>query len=195
MIKEIKVGLAKSLKKFWHFVWYDDSAASWIVNLLLAFVLVKFVLYPGIGFVMGTEFPIVAVVSGSMEHNGIMFDDWWEKNGEWYEQKEISKDEFENFKYTNGFNKGDIMFLKGTEPKNIKVGDVLVYETSLHGNPIIHRVVDLDEGNFITKGDNNLKEDRPVNPEQISRTGRAVFRLPWVGWIKIWFVNFFRFGI
>lgn len=179
------------LKKAWHFIWYDDSLLSWIVNLVLAFVIVKFIVYPGIGLLLGTQFPIVAVVSGSMEHNGMDFNSWWEENGQWYEERGITKTEFEDFRYTNGFNKGDIMFLKGVEAKNIKVGDVLVYETSSYSNPIIHRVVEVRNGDFITKGDNNNKEDKPVSPNQIEKTGIAVFRLPLLGWIKIWFVTVF----
>lgn len=184
-----------SLKKLWHFIWYDDSFASWLVNLILAFVLVKFVVYPGIGFLLGTQFPIVAVVSGSMEHNGLSFDAWWEENGQWYENKEISMEEFSKFRYINGFNKGDIMFLKGVSPKNIKVGDVLVYETPSHSNPIIHRVVEVRDDSYITKGDNNEKEDKPVSPNQIERTGKAIIRLPYLGWIKIWFVDLFKIGV
>jgi len=184
------------LKKLWHFIWYDDSFLSWLANLVLAFILVKFVLYPGIGLVMSTEFPIVAVVSGSMEHNGADFDSWWEENQGYYEEKGISKEDFKKFKFENGFNMGDIMFLKGVEPKNIKVGDVIVYETLVHSNPIIHRVVGFDEeDNYITKGDNNKKEDNPVGPEQVARTGKAVLRLPYLGWIKIWFVGLFKVGV
>lgn len=183
--------LRESLKKLWHFIWYDDSLASWLVNLILAFVLVKFVIYPGIGLVLGTQFPIVAVVSGSMEHNGLDFDSWWNENKDWYEERDISKEEFREFRYKNGFNKGDIMFLKGVEPKDIKVGDVLVYETPFHSNPIIHRVVVIGDGEYITKGDNNHRGDTPVVAEQFQRTGKAVLRLPLFGWVKIWFVDMF----
>jgi signal peptidase len=61
----------KSLKAAWHFVWEEDSIASWIVNIVLAFVLIKFIIFPGLGFVMQTTHPIVAVVSGSMEHKAV----------------------------------------------------------------------------------------------------------------------------
>ena len=56
------------LKKTWHFIWDDDSIWSWIINVILAFVIIKFLVYPGLGFIMQTSYPIVAVVSGSMEH-------------------------------------------------------------------------------------------------------------------------------
>ncbi len=182
------------LKKLWHFIWYDDSFASWLVNLLLAFILVKFIIYPGLGLLLGTSFPLVAVVSGSMEHNGLDFDAWWETQGDWYEEQGITKELFTEYAFTNGFNKGDIMFLKGVAPKSIKMGDVLVYETSLHSNPIIHRVVALEGEAFITKGDNNHREDTAVTAAQVARTGKAVFRLPLLGWVKIWFVDLFNLG-
>ena len=61
-------------KKVWHFIWEEDSVASWVVNIILAFVLIKFIVYPGLGFALGTTHPVVAVVSPSMEHNGVGFD-------------------------------------------------------------------------------------------------------------------------
>ena len=191
------------LKRVWHFLWYDESILSWLANLVLAFLLVKFVIYPGIGFLLGTDFPIVAVVSSSMEHNGIELENWYH-GSRWYIDNGITVEQFSKFPFRNGFNKGDIMILKGGEPKDIKVGEVVVYESYRHSNPIIHRVVKInvgsdegDEGqegqeryNFVTKGDNNGDVDSGVVVEdQIKRTGKAIFRIPLLGWIKIWFVN------
>src|SRR3989344_2586249 len=87
------------------------------------------------------------------------------------------------------------MDLRGVEPKAIKVGDVVVYESSRHVNPIIHRVVSITQKDniysFATKGDNNPTADRDIVTEaQIKRTGKAVLRLPYLGWIKIGFVEF-----
>ncbi len=181
------------LKKTWDFIWHEDSIASWLVNLVLAFVLVKWVIYPGLGLLLGTSFPIVAVVSGSMEHEGMDFNAWWEHSGQWYEDKNISKDEFSTYRFKNGFQKGDIMILMGAEPKDIKVGDVIVYESLRHNNPIIHRVVEIDGNNeitFRTKGDHNgIPDDEVVTSQQIARTGKAIQKLPYLGWIKIWFVS------
>ena len=63
-------------KGIWYFIWEDNSLLSWIVNVILAFVLIKFIIYPGLGLLFSTSYPIVAVVSGSMEHQG-NFDTWW----------------------------------------------------------------------------------------------------------------------
>ena len=180
-------------KKVWHFIWYDDSLASWLVNLVLAFVLVKWVIYPGIGLLFGTSYPIVAVVSGSMEHRGLSFDAWWNHSQSQYSPYSLSPAQFTMFPFKNGFNKGDIMVLRGIAPKAIKRGDVVVYESSQYNNPIIHRVVQIrdEEGHytFVTKGDNNIAADgSPVTEEQIQRTGKAIFRIPYLGWVKIWFV-------
>ena len=188
--------MSLKLKKIWHFIWYEDSLASWLVNLVLAFILVKFIIYPGFGLLLGTKFPIVAVVSSSMEHNGLNFDRWWEERREWYESKNFKKEKFRWYPFHSGFNKGDIMILKGLEPKDIKIGDVVVYESSNYKNPIIHRVVEI-KGNedlkFVTKGDNNFDVDNSlVTEEQIKRTGKAVMRIPLLGWIKIWFVEIFQ---
>ncbi len=184
------------LKKIWQFLWYEDSLLSWFVNLILAFVLVKFLIYPGIGLLLGTSYPIVAVVSGSMQHQEQSFEMWWQKTSSWYIEHGINKEQFSTFSFKNGFNKGDIMVLKGVEPKAIKIGDVLVYESSRHVNPIIHRVVKITENNgvysFETKGDNNPTADRDlVTEQQIRRTGKAILRLPFLGWIKIGFVQLF----
>ena len=180
-------------KKIWNFIWHDDSFASWIVNLLLAFVLVKWVIYPGLGLLFGTAYPIVAVVSGSMEHDRQNFETWWEHNNAWYTEQGITKNDFSTFPFHNGFQKGDIMILKGVKPKNIKTGDVLVYENSNHQNPIIHRVVGISQDDsitFTTKGDHNsIPDAQPVTEQHIARTGKAIMRLPYLGWIKIWFVN------
>ena len=86
------------------------------------------------------------------------------------------------------------MILRGVEPKDIKVGDVLVYETSRYHNPIIHRVVEIvdDKGayTFQTKGDHNSNPDpETITAEHIRRTGKAVMRVPYLGWVKIWFVR------
>ena len=63
--------------KVWYLIWYEDSVASWIVNVILAFLIIKFLIYPGLGLLFGTNLPIVAVVSESMQHEG-SFDEWWQ---------------------------------------------------------------------------------------------------------------------
>ena len=146
----------RTWKKVWYFIWEDNSIWSWIVNIALAFVLIKFIVYPGLGLLLHTSHPVVAVVSESMEHNS-NFDVWWEKSGKWYIENGIKKEDFSDFSLKNGFDKGDIMVLKGKKHEDIKIGDVVVF-WSIKKDPIIHRVVKKWQENgvyyFQTKGDN-----------------------------------------
>ncbi len=179
------------LRKIWHFLWEEDSLLSWIANIIIAFLLVKFVVYPGLGWALGTSYPVVAVVSGSMEHDG-SFDSWWDTAHTWYDQNNVKLQDFEGFDFRNGFDKGDIMLLVGVKPETIKVGEVIVYSSNNNIPPIIHRVVAIEKINgeysFKTKGDHNQVPDyAPVSEDRV--LGRAVFRIPFLGWVKIWFTD------
>lgn len=194
------MGFKEALKKFWYFIWEEDSLLSWIVNVLLAFVIIKFLLYPGLGWVLGTPAPIVAVVSGSMEHDG-NFEEFWtqpvccnefcgrqEIQGAWYERANITRTQFYDFDFLNGFNKGDIMILYS--PEKVKRGDVIVYLVPNRPDPIIHRVIKLGEESgkklFWTKGDHNCDTgsfEEHIPQERV--IGKAVWRVPLLGWVKI----------
>lgn len=193
--------------KLWHFLWYEDSVLSWIVNIILAFLIIKFIVYPGLGLVLGTSYPIVAVVSESMEHNA-NFDSWWEKSvcctkscdlkskaSSYYPNNKISVDQFKDFPLKNGFNKGDIIVLSRAE--NLKAGDVIVFQTS-RPDPVIHRIIKIREVNnqkiYETKGDNNCDQIRiegldETNIKQEQIIGKGVIKIPWLGWVKISFVE------
>lgn len=179
--------MKKKLKKIWWFIWEDNSIWSWIVNIILAFMLVKFIIYPLLGFLLSTSYPVVAVLSGSMEHNE-GFNDWWDSNNNFYDEFDITKEDFRNFRFKNGFNEGDVMVLRGVD--NINIGDVIVFWGDA-SEPIIHRVIKLDP--LQTKGDNYLTntDSRPdeVGIKKDKVLGKAIFRIPYVGWVKLIFVK------
>jgi len=196
--------MVKFLKKVWKFIWEDDSVWSWVLNVIFAFIIIKFLLYPGLGWVLGTPAPIVAVVSGSMEHDG-NFNEFWTSaqccndkcthtlvQGEFYEENDISREKFKEFGFVNGFNKGDIMILYS--PKSIKLGDTIVYLTNTRPDPIIHRVIAIEDRVsdefYWTKGDHNCDIgdfEKGIAKENI--IGKAVWRVPLLGWVKIIFVD------
>ncbi|RLE42189.1 signal peptidase I [Candidatus Woesearchaeota archaeon] len=211
------------LKKFWHFLWYSNSVWSWVANVVIAFVLIKFVIYPGIGLLLHTSYPIVAVVSESMDHRVLYnpnedsyvlcgtkfshpepvdFDKYWEVCGAWYERiAGISKEEFQKYPLRNGFSRGDIIILRGKKPEDIKIGEIIVFKAN-RPDPIIHRVINKtkhgDEYYFTTKGDHNprvypnaeIAEDK-ISEERV--LGVALIRIPWLGYIKIKFVDLLNF--
>jgi signal peptidase I len=199
-LKKVIVFIVRMLRKIWNFIWNDDSWLSFVVNIALAFLLIRYILFPVMGLVFGTSFPVVAVVSESMEHNG-SFNEWWNDQEDFYLKNNITDLDFQSYPFRNGFNKGDIMVLVGTDVEDIAVGDVIVYQAK-RPYPIIHRVIDIrDTGGelyFQTKGDNNPDQIRDLylderNISSESYYGRAVFRIPWLGYIKIWFVEILDF--
>lgn len=215
----MKYNFLKKLKDFWNFLWHDDSLLSNILLIIVLFLFVKFILYPFIGFLFATKYPIVSVVSGSMEHKASYdkfsdsyvicgkyfnepfdadFDTFWKYCGYWYENKNISKEEFYNFPFKNGFDKGDIMFLTGRG--DIKIGDVIVF-MSESNVPIIHRVVNITKTSYgtfyTTKGDHNPDSIKSFSLNEVnipkSRViGKAWFRIPKIGYVKIWFSELFK---
>lgn len=192
------------LKQFWDFLWNDDSALSWVLNIMVAFLVIKFLVYPGLGLIFGTQFPIVAVVSGSMEHDK-SFERWWQTPAlceryctqeEFYAGFGITRERFETFDFPDGFNTGDIMMLVGTPTEHLQVGDVVVF-FSAAGEPIIHRIISKKENPnlFRTKGDHNTASIitpglNEVDIPQNKIIGKAVIRIPYLGWIKIIFFSF-----
>ncbi|NQV92034.1 hypothetical protein HQ489_06180 [Candidatus Woesearchaeota archaeon] len=202
----------QQLKKVWKFFWDSDSTLSWILNLVVAFILIKFLVYPGLGLALGTDFPIVAVVSESMEHGlhqGVIcgqsfsefdesFDNWWDLCGSWYLNKGITKDKFQSFPLKNGFDKGDVIILWRAD--KVEVGDVLIFQ-AYRAQPIIHRVVDVhSDGTYQTKGDHNSNsisaglEETNISKERVY--GKGVLRIPYLGWVKILFVDLMQvFGV
>lgn len=203
------------IKRIWHFVWNDNSVLSWVVNIALAFIIIKFLVYPGLGLVLSTGSPVVAVVSCSMEHKStdcgsgtgyklcgesfamaqnMGFDSYWQACGRWYESRNITKDLFSQFSFSGGLGMGDLIILKGRKASDLNVGDVVVFNGN-RNEPIIHRVVDKrlpdDRGYVIgTKGDNNEEQiDYETSIQESRIVGKALFRIPFLGYVKIAFTN------
>jgi signal peptidase I len=199
----------KKGKRIWTFFWKEDSVWSWIVNVIVAFLVIRYIVYPLLGLVLGTGFPIVAVVSESMEHGlhdynicgqdiGTFhesFDNYWDVCGNWYEQHGITKSEFRKYPFKNGFNKGDVIILWRANRDNLEVGDILVFQGN-KPQPIIHRVVKVwienDKYFYQTKGDHNRESFDPIRETKIEEErilGKGGLRIPYLGWLKILFVD------
>jgi len=219
-IKEVK----RAIKKSWNWIWHSDSVWSWIVALALIYILVKFIFFPTLSLIMGTSLPLAGVESSSMDHqiveddfhrlslcgefysNGekehINFDEYWEVCGDWYNDKSISKDTFLDFPLKNGFRKGDIIIVWGRFES--KIGDVIIFKPnseSLAPRPIIHRIVEIENGIIQTKGDHNARQltisnnglktdETTITEEQV--IGKAVFKIPYLGWPKIWLTELIK---
>lgn len=188
--KYITVDSKNFIEKFWKFL-KEDSWQSWFVSLILLVVLIKFILFPILSFLTYSSLPLVVVKSCSMYHNR-NFDDWWAENSGWYLTHGITEKEFKEFSSKNGLNKGDIIFVWGRSKP--KLGDVIIFQSNEGSDPVIHRVISTNP--YSTKGDNNAGQLKPGNNlQKIDETsisekqiiGKAVFRIPVLGWVKLIF--------
>ena len=191
------------LKQTWDFLWNGDSLLSWVAFVVVIFVFIKLIFFPLLSLATGTVLPLAIVESCSMHHDD-KFDGWWDENKNWYEGRDIEKENFESFPLKNGFSKGDIFFVLGTKKEKLKIGDVIIFSGGKNDRPIIHRVVGLDT--LETKGDNNpsqfsSRKNSKQNPEEIDETdikeekiiGKVTpIRIPFIGWIKLIFFEPFR---
>ena len=176
-------GFSCTIKRFWNFLWNEDSMLSYVVFILLAFVILRFIAFPGFLFVTGYS-DVASVVSNSMKHDESIqytFDNWLDFHG--YTVEEVSV-----WPYLDGLNVGDVIAVRPVPPEEIQVGDVILFYSPK--GQIIHRVVkvweDSDGYHYMTKGDANgevgdLEKDIPYNLVK----GKLVARVPYLGYPKV----------
>jgi len=186
------MGTKENIKKVWSFL-KADTWTSFIVDLILAFLIIKFVFFPLMVLLTGSAVPLVIVESCSMYHSTSLDN---VMNNQIYNNFNLTLENTSSWRFKNGINKGDIIFV--TRPSNIKIGDVIIF-SSTSSNPIIHRVISLVP--LETKGDHNSAQlNANNNPGRVDETniqqsqlqGKAIFRIPYLGWIKLVFFEPFR---
>ena len=184
MESKIKTKKQNPIKKIWEFL-KKDTWQSWIVSIILLFILIKFILFPTLTFITGSPLPLVVVESCSMYHES-SFDDWWGKNAAWYGSRNISLSDFSSFSFNGGLNKGDIVLV--ISKKNYDVGDIIIFKAqTVH--PLIHRLISLSP--LATKGDHNpdqLSIEKEIEDNAI--LGKAAIKIPLLGWLKLIFYDF-----
>ncbi len=172
------------LFKIWEFL-NADTWQSWIVTLIIVIVGIKFVFFPLLSLITGSPLPLVVVESCSMYHES-SFDNWWESNKEWYIGQGISKNNFLEFPLKNGLNKGDIVIVTGYGARDI--GDIIIFNSETR-YPLIHRIISLNP--IQTNGDHNpdqLPLEKNISNDAV--LGKAVAKIPLLGWIKLIFFDF-----
>jgi len=208
-IKEVGEKFQKGIKKLWFILWQDNSPKGWILSLIFLFIFVKFIFFPLLSFVTGTSLPLAIVESCSMYHQTSLlptFDNWFERHEEKYNSFNVTKDHFSNSVLRNGFDKGDILFIIRASPEKLKIGDIILFNSGSKGNPVIHRIIKIQEENgkniFTTIGDNNAKiltpqnnlagvDERIITEDQL--VGKAILKVtPLFGWVKLIFYEHLR---
>ena len=146
-----------------------DIAWAFVVAMLLRAIF---------GYFLGTSFPFVAVMSNSMVHDSLSVMNYYA----WMNAHGFTDEQLANFPLANGFNKGDALII--AKPSNITVGDVIIYVNPKLGFPIIHRVINVTEEGYITKGDHNPVPDPWIVKKEWVK-GKAIALIPLVGWIRV----------
>ncbi len=85
-------------------------------------------------------------------------------------------------------NRGDLVIVKYAAPMDIRIGDVIVFDTLSEPLPVIHRIYKINgDGTFQTLGDNNrgVQHDWEKQIETKDIVGKAVLVIPYAGWVKI----------
>ena len=175
--------IKNKIKKFWEFL-KADTWESWIVSVLLVFILIKLILFPLLTLATGSPLPLVVVESCSMYHES-SFDDWWTKNEAWYQSKNISIDNFNSFELKNGLNKGDIVLV--VSKAKYELGDIIIFKAQTT-HPLIHRLISLNP--LGTKGDHNSDQisiEKSISENNV--IGKAAVKIPLLGWLKLIFFD------
>jgi len=84
-------------------------------------------------------------------------------------------------------NIGDIIVVKGED--NYSINDIVVYRSPLYRKPIVHRIIAIKDGHYITKGDHNAFPDPGtiapaggITKKDIQ--GKVIFVIPKLGYPK-----------
>jgi signal peptidase I len=178
--------LVESLKKFYEFL-QKDTFTSLIIYLIVVFLFLLLIFFPVLRLITGTYFPLVIVESCSMYHDEYGFDKTMTSSV--YSNNDITINDTLNWDFPRGLNKGDIIFI--VKDTDLEIGDVIIFNGGAN-HPIIHRIID-NIVPYQTKGDNYVTNSQQLNVEKNIREeqvlGRAVFKIPYLGWIKLIFFD------
>ena len=170
-------------------IWENEYVKTAIMVILL--VAVVFGFWYGSQLVLNTEYPALAVASGSMCKVEHMYCDGW------------------SHPFSQTLHVGDLIIVQGVDADSIKGtyphSDIIVFHKPGNlGELIVHRVVAKEEKNgvtcFWTKGDGNGRHKWPETPDRseydswgcVSEElviGKVILRIPWIGHIALFLHN------
>jgi len=148
--------------------------------MILIIVVVVLGFWYGLRWGLNTDYPVLAVASGSMSLPQGVPDPGWASP------------------FSPTLHTGDIIIVEGVNPADVyaapynesgRSGDILVFHAIGSDELIVHRAVgETNESGqiyFITQGDNNF-EPGPYSPTPAANVvGKVVMRVPWLGYIAL----------
>ncbi len=92
-------------------------------------------------------------------------------------------------------NVGDLLIIQGVNPKELKVGDIIIFKPPnpyWKGIPWVHRIVEIknigNELRFRTKGDANIYPD-PFWISHKNIIGKVLYKIPYIGLVSLTLKN------
>jgi signal peptidase I len=160
--------------------WENEYVKTTIMLILI--VTIVFCFWHGLQLVLNTQYPALAVASGSMCTLPGSYCDGWSHP----------------FKPT--LHVGDLIMVQRIAPEEIKAapypdGDIIVFHQSYAGGElIVHRAIAKekkdDKWYFQTRGDGNNGPDSPIpNIPEDQVVGKVILRIPWIGHIALFMRN------
>jgi hypothetical protein len=173
-------------KKIYNFLWVDESVLSYVVFIIIAFLLLRFIAFPAFLMVSGYA-DVAAVVSGSMSHSGPQSNYTF---NEWLNFHNYSAEQVAGWPFVTGLEVGDVIAVRAIPAENIHVGDIVLFYSSK--GQIIHRVIAVKQLNgqyfYTTKGDANAASsptEKDIPYTEIK--GKLADRIPYLGYPKVAF--------
>lgn len=142
--------------------------------MIVLIVMAVFAFWSGLRLALNTDYPVLAVASGSM--STVQPDSAW------------------SYPFVRTLHTGDLIIVEGVNPQDIyaapfnesgRSGDIIVFRASqLSDELIVHRAVawyDSNHTSLVTQGDGNPVPG-PYSPTPVENViGKVIFRIPWLG--------------
>jgi len=165
-------------------LWRDDTFQTAVMIFFIVSIVFGF--WYGSRLFLDTQYPMLAVASGSMSI--------------------AQPDSAWSYPFAPTLHTGDLIIIEGVNPQDIyaapynasgRSGDILVFRpTDGSSELIVHRAVGYVYGNngtvvsFITEGDGNGGVPGPSSPTPVENViGKVVMRIPWVGNVALFMRN------
>jgi len=162
-------------------IWNNEYFQTIVMILIIVGIVFGF--WYGTRFVLNTDYPMLAVASGSMCMQTGPYCDGW------------------SHPFDRTLHVGDLIIVQGVKAEDIyaapfnetgRSGDIIVFHQSYGDELIVHRAIDeaVENGtviSFTTKGDGNAGSDQPIPASSL--VGRVVLRIPWIGHLALYMRN------
>jgi signal peptidase I len=153
-------------------LWKNEYVQTAVMIGLIVIIVLGF--WYGSRAVLNTDYPMLAVASGSMCMLPGPYCDGW------------------SHPFERTLHVGDLIVVEGINVSNINAapypdGDIIVFHQLSGDELIVHRAIEKRVQNgeiyFVTKGDGNMGPDQPIPSDHV--IGKVVLRIPWIGHLAL----------